>query len=134
MDGWQDLERTLADKLMGWHLERGPVLCEWAYLGRQGSEVYLYVLCRASTPVREGDSHLPGVSIPAVVVYDEQGSIGEVTIPGAGTLYAEDIRAMFPPRVQEMIFERQIDFRALSDHLALRREHPELPPLYVLGD
>jgi hypothetical protein len=33
-----------------------------------------------------------------------------------------------------MIFERQIDFRALSDHLALRREDPDLPPLYVLDD
>jgi hypothetical protein len=132
--GWRELEQALADTLLGGPLNPSPVLCEWAYLGREGLEVYLYVHCSNTEPIQEGGDHYPGVSVPVLVVYDNHGGIQEVQAPGSGTLYPKGIRRLFPPRVQEMIFERQIDFRALSDHLALRREDPDLPPLYVLDD
>ena len=131
--GWRELEQALADRLLGGPLNPSPVLCEWAYLGREGLEVYLYVHCSNTEPIQEGGDDYPGVSVPILVVCDVHGGIQEVQAPGSGTRYPQGIRRLFPPRVQEMIFERQIDFRALSDHLALRREDPDLPPLYVSG-
>jgi hypothetical protein len=128
--GWQELEEALAQNLMASHLNRGPVFCEWAYLGEEFPEVYLYVICRSTVPLQEGDTHLPGVSIPAVVIYD-QGEIQGVQIPGAGSLYARDIRELFPPEVQKTIFQDQIDYQALSDHLLRRLDHPDEPPLVV---
>lgn len=129
--GWQEVEGALAEKLMADDLKRGPVLCEWAYLGRKDLEIYLYVECKATVPLTEDDHLLPGLDIPAVVRFSPQGGISEIAIPGAGSLYAKDIRRLFPPAVQERIINHKINTRALHQHLLERLQNPDLPPLYI---
>jgi hypothetical protein len=69
--------------------------------------------------------------MPVVVRLTPEGAVLDVQVPGAGSHYAGDIRAMFPPEAQERLFEDLIDYRSLSEHLAWRREHPGEPPLIV---
>lgn len=76
----------------------------------------------------------PSASIPAVIHLGTDGSVQSVEIPGAGESYGSDIRSMFPPAAQKMIFGNQIDNKTLLDHLKLRLEHPEEPPLIVYDE
>lgn len=128
---WQDIEFALAAKIMDNALERSPVLCEWAYLGRDNLEIYLYIDCMATVPISEESSYLPSADMPAVVRLDPQGNIQEVEIPGAGTLYAEDIQRLFPLPIQNRIFEGLIDYGKLQDYLDWRLDHPDHPPLSI---
>jgi hypothetical protein len=130
---WQEYEQALAKKLLSTASSKGKVLCEWELLGRAEQEVYVWAHCKGTTPVGENKSGFPAADMPAVVRLDEHGNVLDVDIPGAGTHYAPSIRKMFPPDVQERIFEDLIDYHRLSEHLELRFEHPEQPPLIVIS-
>ena len=132
LEKWKEYETALAVALLGFALEKGPVLCEWELLGRNRLEVYVYAYCKATIPLSEERSTLTGADIPAVIHLDEDGSIKSVELPGAGTAYAKDIRRMFPPDSQQAIFDDLIDTKRLSDHLLWRLEHQDAPPLIVL--
>ncbi|MBN2066216.1 MAG: hypothetical protein JW771_05355 [Candidatus Thermoplasmatota archaeon] len=103
-------------------------------MGQSGLELYLWAICSSTMPFGKFDEKdlFPYYETPALILHTEEGNIEAVKIPGAGTYYARDIRAMFPVDVQERIFNRLIDTRSLSEHLDFRREHSEVPPLIVL--
>ena len=133
LERWGEYEIALATKLLDFALANGLVLCEWELLGQTNLEVYVYAYCMATVPVGEESSNLPAADVPAVIHLDVDGAIQSVEIPGAGTLYARDIRRMFPPDAQERIFHNLIDYKRLGDHLRWRIEHPGEPPLIVLS-
>lgn len=131
LDRWKEYEDALGKALLSRELSRGSVLCEWEILGRSNREVYVWATCMVTVPLGESDI-FPFSETPAVIHVNEDSSIQDVEIPGAGTHYARDILKLFPPDVQEKYFGRLIDFHRLSEHLRWRREHPEEPPLIVL--
>jgi hypothetical protein len=133
LETWQDYELALGKKLLDFALERGPVLCEWELLGLTDLEVYLYVLCKATEPLTDDSTTLPSANMPVVIHLDENGEIQEVEIPGPGTLFAKDIRRMFPLEAQVRIFDDLINYQQMGDHLLWRLDHPEEPPLFVLN-
>lgn len=129
---WREYENALAMKLLPPSTTRipGAVLCEWEILGRSDQEVYVWAFCQAP-PYVEG---LPSsiASMPAVVHLGEVGDVQSVEIPGSGTAYARDIRALFPPDVQEIIFNHSVDTNKMEAHINVRRENPQ-PPLIILS-
>ncbi|MBN1267784.1 MAG: hypothetical protein JXA25_20000 [Anaerolineales bacterium] len=127
---WQEYQTALAGKLMSFHpLEE--VLCEWQLLGRSGSELYAWAVCTSTVPV--GDSaYYSGISVPVLTILGEDGSVLSMDIPGSGSDYGRDIREMFPPDVQELVFNHQVYVGHLLPHLEWRRDlFPEEPPLIV---
>lgn len=102
-------------------------LCEWAILGVSGKEVYVYTLCQ-STGLRE-----TAMSVPTVVYLNENGTIEEVVIPRDGEYYPKDIESLFPPEVQDIIYERKSGGIISSEHLRARMENGGPPLIVVLG-
>jgi hypothetical protein len=129
VEGWKEYQSALAKRLMS-NLPTEEVLCEWEILGQSNQEVYVWAICTGTV----GSNGLfPKGEVPALIHLGADGSVQSVEIPGAGTYYGRDIRRLFPPDVQEKIFNHLIDYRQLSDHLEWRREHPEEPPWIVLS-
>lgn len=135
VERWQEDEDALANALLsfppGETLEEA--LCEWEILGRSDQEVFVWAVCTGTSLVGDTNPRFPTSSIPAVIHHSEDGSVQLVEIPGAGTDHARDIRRMFPLDVQERIFKDFTDVRKFIEHLDIRQEHPEVPPLVVLS-
>jgi hypothetical protein len=128
---WKEYEDALGELLLGF-LPRGKYICEWEVLGRSEFERYLWAVCTGTVTIGELSSHYPSAEMPVLVHTEMGGAIRSMEIPGAGTLYAEDIRRMFPEYVQTRIFKDQIDYSRLSDHLILRRVDLNEPPLIAI--
>jgi hypothetical protein len=130
VERWTEYEKALAMKLLPPNPLRGEVLCEWVILGRSAQEVYVWAFCQ-SPPYSE---NLPAsiASVPAVIYLREDGSVRDAQKPGSGTTYADDVRKLFPPAVQEIIFTHVVDTSQMEAHINLRRENPE-PPLIILS-
>jgi hypothetical protein len=122
VERWKEYETALAKSIFS-SLPPEVVLCEWEILGRSEQEVYVWVVCQ--------NQHSTG-SLPAVIYLDTNGSIQSVATtentPGG---YGENIRKLFPPNIQEIIFDNLINDGRLISHLASRRENSD-PPLIVL--
>jgi hypothetical protein len=131
VERWREYETALAQKLFPSSFIPGEFLCEWELLGRSEQEVYVWAVCMSIFSV--GDIGPYGGSNPAVINVDASGVIQSIEVPGGGTSYASDIHQMFPLIVQERYFNSLIPFQELTDHLRWRREHPEEPPLIILG-
>jgi hypothetical protein len=131
LERWREYEGCLAERLLAF-LPPEEVLCEWEVLGQSGDEVYVWAACMGTALVGQVNPGYPRMSIPAVIHLGEDGAVQNVEIPGAGTLYAREIREMFPADVQERIFGDSIDYQRLGEHLLWRREHPDEPPIVVL--
>lgn len=129
LERWREYEKALAGRLKSSSpIEK--VLCEWEILGQADLEVYVWAKCAG--PI--GSEETVGtVDIPAVIHLGRDGSVQAVDIPGSGTLYAPDIRKLFPPDVQDKIFNKQINLHQLGEHLNWRLDHPDEPPLIVLS-
>ncbi|WKZ39699.1 MAG: hypothetical protein QY328_15675 [Anaerolineales bacterium] len=128
VERWREYEDALAQAFFRSYLSPEEVVCEWRILGWAEQEVYVAALCAgiySSSPSK--------ASIPAVIHIRADGSVIKAEIPGSGSAYAEDIRRMFPPDVQERIFGRSEYTHDLSDRLRWRRGHPEEPPLVVFN-
>jgi hypothetical protein len=130
VERWKEYERALAMILLPPNPLRGEVLCEWEILGQFTQEVYVWAFCQ-SPPYSE---NLPAsiASVPAVIYLKEDRSVQDVQKPGSGTAYANDVRKLFPPNVQEIIFSHAIDTSQMEAHINLRRENPG-PPLIILS-
>lgn len=129
LERWQEYEDALGNKLLGKDPFVDETLCEWKILGQYDREIYVWAVCTGTVPV--GDSgFFPTSSIAAVIYLNEENGIQSVDKPAAGS-YARDVRNMFPPDVQEMIFNHLIHDEILLAHLDFRREYPE-SPLIVL--
>ncbi len=135
VERWKEYEIALAMKLLppsGLARTPGEVLCEWEILGRSDQEVYVWAFCQAPPYDIEGLQHPSIASIPAVVHLGADGAVQSVEIPGSGTAYDRDIRVLFPPDVQEIIFKHIVDTNKMEVHINARREIPQ-PPLVVLS-
>ncbi len=132
LERWKDYENVLANSILPF-LPPKEVLCEWEILGHYDREVYVWVKCMSISLIGEINPGHLSASMPAVIHLGIDGTVQNVEVPGPGTQYALDIRRLFPPDVQQRIFEDLINYRQYSEHLEWRLEHPEVPPLIVLA-
>jgi len=72
--------------------------CQWDVLGQGEGEIYVWATCTQTSPMRSA------VSAPAVIYVDDAGGIRNVRFPDDGMGYAPSIRKLFPPDIQELIF------------------------------
>lgn len=129
---WKEYEHALGEKLLGNDPFADDVICEWEILGQFEQEIYVWAKCMSTMPISDKNIFWQS-SVPAVIILGVNGTVQDVKIPGAGTLYASDIHKMFPANVQERIFNNRIDYHRIADHLEWRLTHPEEPPLVVLS-
>lgn len=128
---WREYEDALAARLLSRdYLLGGKIICEWKLLGAEPGKLFAWARCTQTTPIDESEFYSSS-DVPVVILIDESNNVLEILKPGAGSLYAKDIREFFPPDVQERIFSHQIDFSRMSEHLDYRRDHPEESPLIV---
>lgn len=123
VERWEEYQFALALELVRGH---GIAFCEWEILGQSGNEVYVWAMCVA-----------PDISAhrPVVIYLGTDGSIQQTDSPIMYSSSTEtEIKKLFPPDIQEKIagFDYNKVF-AYSDHIGLRRSHPEEPPLIVLS-
>jgi len=128
MERWNEYEEALAQAFFKGYFQPEAVACEWVILGQAVQEIYVWGYC--SGTYSAGPS---GGSIPAVIHLDAAGSVQSAEIPGSGTAYGEDIRRMFPPDLQQRIFDHSISLQEMDDRLRWRRCHPDEPPLIILN-
>lgn len=131
LEKWQEYEDALGKRLFKRESLEHEILCEWEILGQSDREVYVWAFCMVTTPFGE-TGNFPFKSLPALIRLDEDNDIQEIELPGAGTLYGQRIREIFPLDVQERIFRDFHDVRRFESHIMYRIEHPEEPPLIVL--
>lgn len=125
VEKWKEYENALAKSLLSF-LPPEEVLCEWEILGRSDQKVYVWATCDALV-----GGH--GVASSAVIHLNADGTVQSVEKPGSGSKRIPNILKMFPPHIQEIIFNNLISYRYLSDHLEWRQKHPDEPPLIVLS-
>lgn len=130
LERWREYEVALAMKLLPPNFLRGEVLCEWELLGRFNQEIYVWAFCQSPPYTEDLPSSI--ASMPAVVHLGNDGDVQGVEIPGSGSAYARDIREMFPPDVQEIIFRHAVDTEKMEAHINSRRENQN-PPSIVLS-
>ena len=126
---WVIYEKALADAILGSDVYppgSDKSLCEWEIWGQAGREVYLWAECQVAST----DQGTAG-SVPAVIYLGTDGSIQQVVIPGDGFDYGRDIQQLFPPHVQNRIFNNEFDAKEAMQHIAYRRSHPGIPPAIV---
>lgn len=121
VERWREYQTALAKNVLA-DLPPEEVLCEWEILGRSGSDVYVWAVCRGK---------VGGGSVPAVIHLETDGAIKSVE---RAINWSADIPRLFPPDVIEKFAHYQ-GGRAgeLREHIEWRRTHPEEPPLIVLS-
>lgn len=88
-------EQVLAQAVMG---NDKKTYCSWEILGYQAQGEYVWVYCVAQ------DAASPEIkSLPVVLMLDDYGHISQVIVPGNGAAYADDVKNLFPPDVQQTI-------------------------------
>ena len=105
-----ELERALATRVHG----EPAALCEWQVLGQTSQDLYVWAVCQSVT----NDS---AVSAPAVVHLGTNGHVERVDMPRDGSLYAQDVRGLFPEDLGARIFAHDIDANAMWARVAARR-------------
>ena len=117
---WMIYEKALAGAILP------GSLCEWEIWGTSEREVYLWVFCR--------DLVGSMASVPAIIYLKEDGEIERVVIPSDGVGYPVDVRALFPPDIQNRIFANEFSSRtdAARKHIS-KRLGDHSPPLIVLS-
>jgi hypothetical protein len=122
---WVTYEKALAEAVM----RNSETICEWGILGTQKQEVYVLAVCRDK-------QFLSAATVPAVIYLNDRHEILQVVIPGDGDQYPKDIRKLFPPDIQEMIFSGRglkFDQETAKKHLEMRLLDPTLPPLIAIN-
>src|SRR5215207_83058 len=121
VERWREYQIALA-KNVPFDLPPEEVLCEWEILGRSGSDVYVWAVCKGKLTI---------VSLPAVIHLEIDGAIQSVE---RAKNWSRDIPRLFPPDVIEK-FAHYHAGRAgeMQEHIDWRRTHPEEPPLIILS-
>jgi hypothetical protein len=119
---WVIYEKALSKAV----INKDDGLCEWEILGISGSEVYVWVLCKA----RDWPG-TPG-SVPAVIHLAKDGEIKGVNLPRDGNYFPKDIRTMFPSEVQTKIFHRDFVHCCTSEDHIKTRMITNGPPMSVI--
>jgi len=127
-DRWMLYEDALSARLLSIPMARDAGYCEWEILGQEGQEVYLWAICQVA-----GDPDGSATSAPVVVTLADDGGIARVDMPRDGTLYGEDIRAMFPKELQNTIFDQDVDVAGMWAHIQSRHANPGLPLIHLGG-
>lgn len=127
---WQEYQSALGHHLL--HSIAPDVLCEWQILGRGDQVVYVLTICMGIEPRGQVNPGHPIIRIPAVIYLNDDGSVADIDVPGGGTHYARDIRALFPANIQAIIFDGSLYETQLHQHLRWRLDHPDQPPLIVV--
>ena len=121
VERWREYQIALAKNVLA-HLPPEEVLCEWEILGRSGSDVYVWAVCRGT---------VGGGSVPAVIHLETDGAIKSVE---RAINWSADIPRLFPPDVIEKFTHYQGGrARELREHIEWRRTYPEEPPLIILS-
>jgi hypothetical protein len=121
---WTEYDLALAQKFLPEGTKR---VCEWEILGQAAQDVFVWAVCQGNSP----SSGPTGVSAPAVIHLAVDGQIESITAPRDGTLYSQDVAALFPAELHERIFNYTLS-PEMERHLQTRIDHPETPPLIVL--
>ncbi len=87
-------EAELAERIAS---NNGDATCDVRLLGREGNESYVWATCMGPSS--------GGVSAPMLV------TDAEITVPRDGSLFAEDIRSMFPPDLASLVLEDSMQAR-----------------------
>jgi len=121
VERWREYQIALAKNVPS-DLPPEEVLCEWEILGRSGSDVYVWAVCKGKLTI---------VSLPAVIHLETDGAVQSVERP---TNWSRDIPRLFPPDVIEKFAHYQAGRAGeLIEHIEWRRTHPEEPPLIILS-
>jgi hypothetical protein len=102
-------------------------VCEWEILGQTAHDVFVWAVCQGSS----SGSGSTGMSAPAVIHLAADGKVQSVVVPRDGTLYSQDVTALFPIELHERIFNHALS-PEMEQHLQTRLAQPETPPLVVL--
>ena len=121
---WTEVESALAHAFLP---EGMKGVCEWEVLGQAAQDVFVWAVCQGNS----SSSGPMGVSAPAVIHQTTDGQIQTVTVPRDGTLYSQDVTALFPLDLHERIFNHTLS-PEMGKHLQMRITQPETPPLIVL--
>lgn len=103
------LESALAARL----LDDPKALCEWEVWGRAQQTLYVWALCESAGGT--------ATSVPAVVHLGAEGHVEGVDIPRDGSYYGQDLRSLFPPKVQARILAHEFDTHAALARISERR-------------
>jgi hypothetical protein len=122
---WAEYESALAHKFLP---EEIKGVCEWGILGQAEQDVFVWAVCQGHSPI-SGPS---GMSAPAVVHLAADGQVQSVTIPRDGTLYSQDVEALFPRELHRQIFTHTLA-PEIEEHLRIRIANPDTPPLRILS-
>lgn len=122
---WMIYEKALSKAILG--SEGG--LCEWQIYGMSNSkeEVYVWALCQF-----KGVDSRAG-SVPAVIYLEDNGKIARVVLPWDGTLYAPDVRNMFPPEIAAKVLAHEFDSSSAKKNIDVRRHSSALPLIITSG-
>jgi hypothetical protein len=121
VERWKEYQTALAKSVLA-DLPPEEVLCEWEILGRSGSDVYVWAVCRGK---------VGGGSVPAILHLETDGNIKSVE---RALNWSADIPRLFPPDVIEKFAHYQAGRAGeLIEHIEWRRTHPEEPPLIILS-
>ncbi len=112
-----ELERALASKVHG----ESSALCEWEVARQTQRQIYVWAYCQSIV----NDS---AVSAPAVIYIGPDGHVQRVDMPRDGSYYGPDVRALFPPDVQQRIFADAFDIKTMGEHLTARRAQLRVTP------
>ena len=115
VEKWKEYQTALAKNVLA-DLPLEEVLCEWDILGRSGSDVYVWAVCRGK---------VGGGSVPAIL---HLGTGGDIQSVERAINWSADIPRLFPPDVREK-FPLYPSGRAkeLREHIEWRRTHPDAP-------
>lgn len=121
---WAEYDLALAREF----LPQGVTgVCEWEVLGRTTQDIFVWTICQGNS----SNSGSTGMSAPAVIHLAADGKIQSVVVPRDGTLYSQDVTALFPAELHERIFNHTLS-PVMAQHLQTRIAHPETPPLIAL--
>jgi hypothetical protein len=123
VERWKEYQTLLAGEFN--YRPPEEVICEWEFLGRSVTEVYVWAICGAINGYNIG---LEGL---AVVYVGEDGSV--IRVDGQAN-FPSEIRDVYPADVQERYFSGSIHFQELIDRLRWRqRNRPDELPLIALN-
>lgn len=124
---WMLYEDALAARLLSIPISRGDGYCEWQILEQEGLEVFVWAICQLA-----GDPSGTTTSAPVVITLSGDGLITGVEMPRDGSLWGDDVRAMFPEDLWSAIFFETADIDGMWAHIQSRHVNPE-PPLIALS-
>ena len=98
-------KKAIEEELARLFVDDPSAECGWEVLGEADQETYVWAVCQAPSGT--------AVSAPAVLTWRtaESGGrrLGDAKMPRHGSFYGEDVAELFPPSVQERIFDRDVD-------------------------